>query len=433
MDEDEAEDDNLVFDPRILLSPPIIDCPKCKEKGCFGVDRVAGNSCTKRCVCCQYSERADLPQLKKKIIYIDQFAISGMAKAVLSGDPGGSAPMREEFWFKLFRVLNGLCRLQLIVCPTSELHTQESEVDSRNLDFGRIYRTLSGELHFEPFLYIRQKQFLQHVKKWRQGTPNAPLALCAEEITGRALHDWWQPNRLIIQFPNWPKVGTETRKLRQDVASDITIEFGGLAGCNGFDFLKQFRANVKNYAEGIIRGCRRQQAARDLLAKGLPPADVEDLCPSAATMMAEAIVCGLSELGESPGDCPRLLGDYLVSDSLEYVPFIRISSMLYAAQARKFASGRKKPVGSSGVADFDMIATLLPYCDTMFLDRECCGLLSEEPLISQLGYPCKVFSAKQSDEFLCFLTELGRSVSCEHIAVARSVYGPGIDRILELF
>lgn len=53
------------------------DCPGCGRKGSFGnVDVFGGNHVFPGCKGCNYKERIPLPNLKKKIVYLDQFFFS---------------------------------------------------------------------------------------------------------------------------------------------------------------------------------------------------------------------------------------------------------------------------------------------------------------------------------------------------------------------
>lgn len=54
----------------------------------------------------------------KKVIYLDQFAISEMVKAL---DTRSKAHARvNPFWQQVFEALERVCKLQLVVCPWSE-------------------------------------------------------------------------------------------------------------------------------------------------------------------------------------------------------------------------------------------------------------------------------------------------------------------------
>ena len=71
-----------IIDPKKFILPPYITCPKCKISNSFGVLMIGGQRYTRRCRECWFTESHKLPELNKKIIYLDQFAISDMMKAV---------------------------------------------------------------------------------------------------------------------------------------------------------------------------------------------------------------------------------------------------------------------------------------------------------------------------------------------------------------
>ncbi len=71
----------MALDPRDFITAPFLVCPKCKEEA-FGVLNVQSRSYTRRCRSCLHKERILLPELNKRIIYLDQLAISELLKAI---------------------------------------------------------------------------------------------------------------------------------------------------------------------------------------------------------------------------------------------------------------------------------------------------------------------------------------------------------------
>ncbi len=116
--------------------------------------------------------------------------------------------------------------------------------------------------------------------------------------------------------------------------------------------------------------------------------------------------------------------EYLRSPSLKDIPFNKISSMLFAAIARKAAhGGMKKPPDRGNINDVAMISTLMPYCDAMFIDNICYNYLVEQPLCRELDYNTQLFSPNTKDEFIEYLEGVKNSASIEHIAKVKEVYG----------
>jgi hypothetical protein len=72
------------------------------------------------------------PPHLKKVIYLDQFAISEMVKAI---DTRSKAHARvNPIWRRVFEVLERVCKLQLVVCPrpsVSALFLPESAREHR--------------------------------------------------------------------------------------------------------------------------------------------------------------------------------------------------------------------------------------------------------------------------------------------------------------
>jgi len=137
---------------------------------------------------------------------------------------------------------------------------------------------------------------------------------------------------------------------------------------------------------------------------------------------------GLMHVAEQTGK-PRdealevVLG-FLFSDVAYDAPANDISSWLMAAIARKAASGQKRPPSPGMWNDITAIASFLPYCDAMFLDNECAGLLREEPLGTRLApFETRIFSSKTGDAFLAYLAGLEEEAGPDHVRLLAEVYG----------
>ena len=121
----------ITFDPRIFVNTPYIECPKCGSKA-FGILSIYEDRYLRRCKNCLFpkanekSAHTPLPRLKKKVIYIDQMAISNMMKILNPETKAYKKGSVDEFWFLLFNKLDYLSKLQLIICPDSEFHEEES-------------------------------------------------------------------------------------------------------------------------------------------------------------------------------------------------------------------------------------------------------------------------------------------------------------------
>ena len=116
--------------------------------------------------------------------------------------------------------------------------------------------------------------------------------------------------------------------------------------------------------------------------------------------------------------------EYLLSGSLDRMPYVRVGAMLWASVARSFVAGRIKAPTQGLVTDIRMVSGLLPYCDAMLLDGEIAGYLRDEPLASAVDGWAKAFSPRTVDDLIAYLRDIEQSATAEHLALVEEVYGP---------
>lgn len=78
------------------------------------------------------------------------------------------------------------------------------------------------------------------------------------------------------------------------------------------------------------------------------------------------------------------------------------------------------------MTDIDVVSTLLPYCDAIFVDNKCRSMLSNIPKTHKPPHECLVFSSKTSREFLRYLCEIRASATPDHLKLLHEVYGPTV-------
>ena len=78
----------------------------------------------------------------KKVIYLDQFAISEMVKAI---DTRSKSHARvKQVWRQVFEALERVCKQQLVACPWSPIHRDESLVSEMYEPLRRMYEHLGN-------------------------------------------------------------------------------------------------------------------------------------------------------------------------------------------------------------------------------------------------------------------------------------------------
>jgi hypothetical protein len=359
----------------------------------FGVLSIAGKQYTRSCCACGFMQTYPFwSELKKSVIYVDQFAISNMMKAIDVAAKAHNRALADPFWLTLFESLERICKLQLAICPESHQHRVESVVSRFYERLKRMNEQLSYGVTFDSHIQIEQQQTDVALLSWLEGKQPA-YDFNPERVTSGGLDDW--QGRLIVS------VSSCYRPERVDaIRRDRDRHHAALA-----EWFEQCRARIQKsfqYAFNIERdGCRD-----GLLRSG----------------------CGwIHDVLKAHGVNDAEVGDqtlaFLNSDIFRDTPFNRISTRLFAMIAYRAANGQKRPLGRGISNDIDVVSSLMPYCDAMFIDNECRGLLSNIPKKYALGYTTRIFSRSNGDEFLDYIKSIEAAADPTILREVRAVYG----------
>ena len=411
------------FDPASLIRPPFVRCPNCAQET-FGILTIQGLNYFKRCRACFHSQMFRLPSLRKKVIYLDQFALSNIMKAL---NPDTKAYKRgvDPFWITLFKKIDNLCKLQLIVCPESNVHEKESRVSSHFEAIRRINELLSGGVRFRDIEEIRNSQILTHCQKWIAGNHVEPFAFQIDSIVYGNIGHWTDLVYVSVTMPWQPDWIENLRNSRIALHKRISDVFSLWQTETGKSFDFWFKEELNDYGVSILKQVgiynrsiksvlnkERDMQWSDLI---VPPAVQTYLIVFNAFQAS-----GLAERDVGPKVC-----EYFTSPALASLPFLKLSSMIFASVARKAAAGMKK-LPSQGLSnDVDAISTLLPYCDAMFIDNECRAYFEEEPLRSDLTHETTLFSLRNKEAFLAYLDTIKAGMTAEHARIVNEIYGEG--------
>jgi hypothetical protein len=162
-----------------------------------------------------------------------------------------------------------------------------------------------------------------------------------------------------------------------------------------------------------------------------------DLLPPPSTILFTALSQTREGHGTSdPMEQLRRIYEYFQSPHIRRVPFINLSSMLFAAIARR-APDMKSPPNIGTTTDVMTIAALLPYCHAMFVDNPMRGHLIDQPLSDEVArFGTRVFSSNSMADFLAYLDEIEVGASEQHLACVKITYGeerlePFVDLIVQ--
>lgn len=410
--------------PQDFIREPAIDCPHCHALASYGVIFVSGHAYARRCRQCLKGGSFPLPRLTKKLIYLDQFAVSDMMKA---GNPASKAFQEnrvDPFWPELLGRLQRLCQRQLIACPDSEFHEQESAVSPFREALKGLLRRLSAGVRLNDQVTVQRFQVHRQIARWVAGEDPRRLVLKQRDgIRGdpSAWTDFMIVSVNLGDPDGYIEALRESREQTHSALQTIFERWRTEERLFTDYFLEESRgwalALPREYAQYLDRLERFWAGdVQGALALTAPPSSVD---------LMRAILDALRHAGVPATEIWPKAFEYLESGLVDWLPFNRLRASLWATIAVQ-AKDRARPFGRGMSNDIAMIATVLPYCDAVFVDRECHGLLRSIPASHRPDCGGRVFSMSNKAEFIEYLKALEADAPDEHMAKLREVYG---DRI----
>lgn len=286
-----------------------------------------------------------------RIVYLDQCAISSIVKS------------KDEFWRQLEDKLRFLLNREAIICPTSQLHYEESMLSEQwRHQLWAKCQELAGRWRFLPLEAVESLQLQRALRKYL-GEPEEPAKPPA--AVGRCESDLDADEPLAFSVPQRrDETLQEIRRLVEDFqnfestrAAGIHAHLGRLAGASGL---------------------------QDELA-----GEVRRLRPTEREPMA-------------------VIRDFLQSQITHPAPFLDLWSRLWATVAQHIHSTVKpRRLKPGDIYDVQAIAYYGPYCDAMFVDNEFRKLASQRNVDVPARYGVRLFSETNREQFRTCLDEIG--------------------------
>ena len=422
------KDNKIEFDPRIFISKPFHKCPQCKKPDTFGVLWISGNSYTRRCRECWHTASYKLPQLNKKIIYLDQFVISEMMKAINKKlKKTGSV---NRFWQTLFEKIDRLIKLQLIICPDSSFHQDESAFYQFQAH-KRMYEHLSNGSSFYDPGTIKRFQISDYFRQLVQGAEKPESKIERKHIIRGHYNDWQERIRVSLNFDIKKEELEQLKTTKARVNEALSQIFAAWKTEKYKKFNDWFVEEAMAFGREIVRQYCEYFSKLFYLSMGKLTVTADEsfnMIMSNANTTIYSLQRYLSETEDPDKKKENLkkIIDFLLSDKMLEIPSNRLMALLWSALADQFAHGGRKRLPSDGIAnDISMVSTILPYCEAMFIDREMLGLLNhpEVKKDQKKRYKTIIFSAANKEEFLKYLDGIEKGASKAHLEKVKEVYG----------
>lgn len=368
------------------------------------------------------------PEIKKQIVYLDQFVISSFADSCRPGSQNQSGDPVREKWKSLLIELNRAVEMQLVACPYSPIHEDESLSAAYTFDaLQRMYNRISRGKVFQHYELVQREQIGRCFEVWLRGdasVPESDFQSLAPQVLPSEIHQWDGNNA------SWYQNQTEERvkevRGRIDAAAEEFSRVWGLWKMNQNLSPEEFeKAQHRSFArkpltiyDEWVRSQSSPENGEEMAALCMSQPVMAALIP----YMRRRLRCQCSNEAEVENSVRA----FFESDHVLAAPFARIQArmlrQLYVRHVEKRAS--LKPPSRGMMNDIHMISTYLPYCDAAFIDNECYALLTEKGGADVLkGYGVKVYCSRTQQDFLGDLRQIMDGCPGWHRATAREKYG----------
>lgn len=387
---------------------------------------IRDNSYSRRCAKCEYPRHGEqsatysLPQLNKKIVYLDQFMISNMVNALASE----ARKPDDEFYFEAFKKIDRLSKLQLIVCPDSKFHTEESLFSKYPKEHKRVYELLSHGISYWDEWAILKAQIIEHLDRWLNSNSARETSFDAQCFL-RGKINAWQPRILLTVNSSWldnNKTGIkETKDQTFEVMKGVYQKW---ESNRGLDFNHWYQDELSGWKDTIINSYMDHLRKAAAVLSGADP-NYSNAIPPVLAQIFQTVFNTIASRFLNNEERDSKIQEFLEANSLEHVPFVRIYCAVLASVAHRLSVGNMKAekIKSSFYTDVFISATILPFCDAIFLEKQIASFMKEKPLKNILEKMPLVFSLSNKEDFLSYLDEIELAATKEHLEAVKEVYG----------
>jgi transcription elongation factor Elf1 len=398
--------------------PPFKNCPQCGREQAFGIVWVSADSYTRRCKFCGAKATHWLPELDKKVLYLDQSAISEVFKIK---ERKRRADAHAEFWTEANDLLDRAIRRQQIICPASDIHRDETMVYREGKALALAHEMMGGDTSFEDTITIEHRQIYRHLDAYLKGEEPPPFDCDVDEIL-HGHRNAWLPDLHITANMDWSGFVENTRLARDKAAEDFAPLYDEWARDKP-TFERVLNNELGAFARGFVDAYIHFMA---MAQAGEASGDIQKYINGALSPVV-ALIHEINrefvERGTPPELAFRETVKFLNWPKNHSLPHHWISAHLFAAIGDRLARGQKRRPSRGMMNDIKAISLYGPYVDAMFLDNECASLLEEKAVMREVKLKARIFCLRRSAAFLAYLRELIDSTPQEVIDAARELYG----------
>lgn len=378
-----------------LVSRIIGDCFGCGAKQKFGNVDVYSNYVYRGCERCRYNEKVPLPELKKKVLYLDQFFFSHAFRA--------NDPMFAE----VAKRISKLTANQQLVVPFSSIHEDETHMWDRYVELMEFIKHTSRGHEFRPAYRIENDQLQDALHAWLF---NKPVKFEKADAIDDDIHVWDGYYRIDVGGYN-----RDRDLVRKGKAEAI----GGLV-----DLFPSWRNSTNTFQQDVA--LEHKAAANGYInsyityAKRMFSGDYAALLDS--PIMSKVVHGMQSQFPEEMDPKAKLerIVEFFSTKQFQSTPGQDIKSRMFATLKMLVIQGAYKNRDSalkklSGFYfDVDHISTYAPYCDAILIDGPMHEIVGRKQVDLEKRYGVRVFSRNNLSDMLAWLNEIEAEMSDEH-------------------
>jgi hypothetical protein len=319
----------IAIDGRSFMTGPLGQSPFCGTDE-FGLLMVTRRGYRKRCRRCFESEAYPLPALDRKVVYLDQFVISQMMKALHPGHRDRLRPNDERYFLELFDELDRLVKLQVLACPSSHFHWEESFLAPHFYDdLRRTYGHLSADIEFaDPAVKNEQRYEAFGVWLGEEPRPSSGRPGLAGDTSA-----WMITIRIDTRLDPEADHADDVRLLRDHGRGGIGEQFDAWRSGPRRSFADYYEEQVAAYGRGEIRHHLERLAKLAELLDGGHPLDLDIVVATNTQVVIQQLKRRLELHGVPSEEHYSALEQFYASEQARAMPFLRISCGILAAFA----------------------------------------------------------------------------------------------------
>jgi hypothetical protein len=392
-------------------------CLSCGEDG-IGILRVGGQSVRRRCKFCRFSYDKLLPPIDKKVVYLDQFAISEVYKIKSKTRRPGAAI--EWFWQEFERLANKAYLLQQVIFPASNIHNDETIVSPFASDLGLAHEMMSGDTSLEYAYKIAYRHELQYATAYISKVEPPILSTDVDEIL-IGERNVWLPDMHISANTDYSMFAEGIRANK--ASADISLQQLAARWATDKPTFDDILTNeLEDYASAHDQACRHSAAIAISALESDDDMAFINASQNPGMRQYQLLRRLFAKAGTAEHELHAAVLKFREWPALWQLPTHKIFAYLMAAYGWKISCGQRRPTKAGILNDFNAIAAYGPYVDAMFVDRECAELLKHGRLQKDIKFKAKVYSLATGNEFLDYLSKLAASAPKEVHDAATEVY-----------